>query len=748
MAFDFIKKVFSFGRKQVEEAKPEPVEEQAALPAPEAEVPVSPAEAAPSEPTETASVALEAEAPPAPVEEIAASAPETPIAEETLPERPALPDFLRREEADETPASPSPLRGGSIGEADWGGVVRSSDAAETFNEPKSETPVVSELPHPVEPTPSGPSDHLPLKGGEEVAPEEPEPAPEEPAPSPVPVEPEPAVPAPEEPAPAPTPAEPEPAPVEPEPQPVEIPAEPAPEQQPAVPEEVPAQADEPAPAPVPVEVPTPPAEPSPEPQPAPQEVPPQPTEPVPAPSPIEVPAPTSPSPLRGSEGRARPVARPGESVGEAERGGVPGSSDATVTFNEPEPETPVVSESPSPVEPTPSGPSDHLPLKGGEEVALPPLNEEELAAPATEILPPLRQLEPIETDPLRDEIAPEPAPLPTPPPPPAPGKVTVTKKVEQKAEPVAPAAPEPRLSWFQRLRQGLSRSSKELSGSIAGVFTKRKLDEETLEELEDVLIRADLGMETALRVTDALASTRYGKDVSDAEVRAIMAIEVEKVLKPVAMPLELDLSHKPHVILVVGVNGTGKTTTIGKLAAKLTDGGLSVMLAAGDTFRAAAIEQLKIWGERTNSPVVASKLGADAAGLAFDAFVKAKEAGSDVLIIDTAGRLQNKAELMAELEKIVRVLNKHDPEAPHTVLQTVDATTGQNALNQVEIFRNIAGVNGLVMTKLDGTARGGILVAIAAKHKLPVYFIGVGEQVDDLEPFSASDFAKAIAGVA
>ncbi|TIS50785.1 MAG: signal recognition particle-docking protein FtsY, partial [Mesorhizobium sp.] len=202
------------------------------------------------------------------------------------------------------------------------------------------------------------------------------------------------------------------------------------------------------------------------------------------------------------------------------------------------------------------------------------------------------------------------------------------------------------------------------------------------------------------------------------------------------------------VILVVGVNGTGKTTTIGKLAAKLTEGGLSVMLAAGDTFRAAAIEQLKIWGERTKSPVVASKLGADAAGLAYDAFEKAKEAGSDVLIIDTAGRLQNKTELMAELEKIVRVLGKLDSEAPHTVLQTVDATTGQNALSQVEIFRNVAGVNGLVMTKLDGTARGGILVAIAARHRLPVYFIGVGEQVDDLEPFSASEFARAIAGVA
>ncbi|RWC51673.1 MAG: signal recognition particle-docking protein FtsY [Mesorhizobium sp.] len=339
-------------------------------------------------------------------------------------------------------------------------------------------------------------------------------------------------------------------------------------------------------------------------------------------------------------------------------------------------------------------------------------------------------------------------PQPAPKPVPAPGKVTVTKKVEQKAEPRKAPEPAPRRSWFQRMKDGLARSSKELTGNIAGVFTKRKLDEETLQDLEDVLIRADLGMETALRVTDALASSRYGKDVSDTEVRAIMAAEVEKVLTHVAMPLELDLSHKPHVILVVGVNGTGKTTTIGKLAAKLTDGGLSVMLAAGDTFRAAAIEQLKIWGERTKSPVIASKLGADAAGLAYDAFERAKEAGSDVLIIDTAGRLQNKTELMAELEKIVRVLGKLDPEAPHTVLQTVDATTGQNALNQVEIFRNVAGVNGLVMTKLDGTARGGILVAIAAKHKLPVYFIGVGEQVDDLEPFSASEFARAIAGVA
>ncbi len=358
------------------------------------------------------------------------------------------------------------------------------------------------------------------------------------------------------------------------------------------------------------------------------------------------------------------------------------------------------------------------------------------------------QPEPTQTEPDADQpTAPQSPPSPKPAAPA--GKVTVAKSVEAKRadEPAAPEATA-RQSWFQRLRQGLARSSRELTGNIAGVFTKRKLDEDALQDLEDVLIQADLGMETAIRITDTLASGRYGRDVSEEEVRAVMASEIESVLAPVALPLELDLSHKPHVVLVVGVNGTGKTTTIGKLAAKLTAGGLDVMLAAGDTFRAAAIEQLKIWGERTHSPVVASRLGADAAGLAYEAFEKAKEAGSDVLIIDTAGRLQNKAELMAELEKIVRVLGKLDPDAPHTVLQTVDATTGQNALNQVEIFRNIAGVNGLVMTKLDGTARGGILVGIAAKHKLPVYFIGVGEQVDDLEPFSAGDFAKAIAGVA
>ncbi|PPJ45077.1 signal recognition particle-docking protein FtsY [Rhizobium sp. KAs_5_22] len=310
-----------------------------------------------------------------------------------------------------------------------------------------------------------------------------------------------------------------------------------------------------------------------------------------------------------------------------------------------------------------------------------------------------------------------------------------------------PETPAVKLSWFQRLRQGLARTSSQLTGQIAALFTKRKLDEDTLEELEDLLIQADLGVETAMRVTGTLSSERYGKDVTGEDVSRIMAAEITKVLKPVAKPLALDLSHKPHVILVVGVNGTGKTTTIGKLAAKLSGSGLKVMLAAGDTFRAAAIEQLKIWADRTGSTFLGTKLGADAAGLAYDAFEKARADKADVLIIDTAGRLQNKTELMAELEKIVRVLGKLDPDAPHTVLQTLDATTGQNAMNQVEIFRNIAGVNGLIMTKLDGTARGGILVAIAAKHKLPVYFIGVGEGIDDLEPFEAEDFANAIAGL-
>lgn len=313
---------------------------------------------------------------------------------------------------------------------------------------------------------------------------------------------------------------------------------------------------------------------------------------------------------------------------------------------------------------------------------------------------------------------------------------------------VAAKSEEPELSWFQKLRKGLSRSSSALTEGISSIFTKRKLDASMLEELEDILIQADLGIDTAMAITERLSEGRYNKEISPEEVRAILSEEVEKVLAPVALPLDLDKGKKPHVVLMVGVNGTGKTTTIGKLSQKLAAEGKKVMLAAGDTFRAAAVEQLKIWGARTGADVIARDTGADAAGLAFDAMKEAMAKDVDVLLIDTAGRLQNKAELMDELEKVIRVIKKHDPEAPHTVLLTLDATTGQNALNQVEIFGKVAGVTGLVMTKLDGTARGGILVAIAAKHGLPVHFIGVGEGVDDLEPFSARDFASAIAGLA
>jgi fused signal recognition particle receptor len=330
---------------------------------------------------------------------------------------------------------------------------------------------------------------------------------------------------------------------------------------------------------------------------------------------------------------------------------------------------------------------------------------------------------------------------------PAPGEAAQAE--QPRAAPAGENEPEaPRPRWFQRLRQGLTRTSSKLTEGIAGVFTKRKLDDETLEELEDLLIQADLGLDVAGSVAAALKKSRYNSDITSEEVRAILAQEVEKVLAPVARPLEIDSAKKPYVVLVVGVNGTGKTTTIGKYASQFTKQGLKVMLAAGDTFRAAAIEQLKIWGERTGAAVVASDPGADAAGLAFDALQRAKDDGFDLLLIDTAGRLQNKSALMAELEKVIRVIKKLDPTAPHSVLLTLDATTGQNALSQVEIFGKTAGVTGLVMTKLDGTARGGILVAISSKYALPVHAIGVGESAADLHSFHAQDFARAIAGVA
>ncbi|SFI79441.1 signal recognition particle-docking protein FtsY [Methylobacterium brachiatum] len=301
--------------------------------------------------------------------------------------------------------------------------------------------------------------------------------------------------------------------------------------------------------------------------------------------------------------------------------------------------------------------------------------------------------------------------------------------------------------WWTRLTSGMKRTSSALTDRMTGLFTKRKLDANTLEDLEDALIQADFGLETATRISDAVGKGRYEKGISPDEVRAILATEVERALEPVAVPLVIDGTKKPFVILTVGVNGAGKTTTLGKLASKLRAEGRTVMLAAGDTFRAAAVEQLKVWGARTGTPVVSGGEGADAAGLAFDALKQAGAAGTDVLLIDTAGRLQNKAGLMAELEKIVRVLRKQDPEAPHATILVLDATVGQNAISQVELFSQAAPVSGLVMTKLDGTARGGILVALAAKFGLPVHFIGVGEGVEDLEPFAARDFARAIAGL-
>ncbi len=305
---------------------------------------------------------------------------------------------------------------------------------------------------------------------------------------------------------------------------------------------------------------------------------------------------------------------------------------------------------------------------------------------------------------------------------------------------------QPKQSWWKRLSAGLKRTSSSLGTAVADLVTKRKLDRAMLEDIEDVLLRADLGTEVAARIAEAVGKGRYDKDVSADDVTTIVAAEVEKVLSPVAKPLEIDTAQKPFVILVVGVNGSGKTTTIGKLAAKFTSEGRKVMLAAGDTFRAAAIEQLKIWGERNKVPVVARAQGSDSASLAFEAVEAAKMQNMDVLLIDTAGRLQNKTELMVELEKVRRVIGKVDASAPHAVLLVLDATVGQNALSQVEAFQKTAGVTGLVMTKLDGTARGGILVALSEKYKLPVHFIGVGEGIDDLAPFTAIDFARAIAG--
>jgi fused signal recognition particle receptor len=310
-----------------------------------------------------------------------------------------------------------------------------------------------------------------------------------------------------------------------------------------------------------------------------------------------------------------------------------------------------------------------------------------------------------------------------------------------------PSGAPARSGWFARLVAGLSKSSTRLVTGIADIFTKKTLDDAALTELEDLLIAADLGTATASRLTQHLAKTRFGKEVTGEEVREAFAADIARVLEPVARPLAVDPTAQPFVVLVVGVNGAGKTTTIGKLAKLYQGEGHGVTLVAGDTFRAAAVEQLKVWGTRTGAPVIAGPPNADAAGLAFDALQQARRRGDDVLLVDTAGRLQNKDVLMAELEKIGRVLRKVDANAPHAVLLVLDATVGQNAHAQVEAFKSMVGVTGLVMTKLDGTAKGGVVVALAEKFGLPLHFIGVGEGIDDLRPFTARSFARSLMGL-
>ena len=302
-------------------------------------------------------------------------------------------------------------------------------------------------------------------------------------------------------------------------------------------------------------------------------------------------------------------------------------------------------------------------------------------------------------------------------------------------------------SWLSRLSAGLSRTSRRLSDGITGIFTRRTLDDEALQELEDLLIGSDLGVETAAQLAARLAETRFGKEVDPDEVREALAEDIARILQPIAVPLKIDTVRKPHVILVVGVNGTGKTTTIAKLAKEISADGSTVILAAGDTFRAAGVSQLELWGERIGCPVIARPSGSDAAGLVFDALETARAQGIDALLVDTAGRLHNRADLMAELQKIIRVIRKLDPEAPHSCLLVLDATTGQNAHSQVSAFQEMAEITGLVVTKLDGSAKGGVLVALAERFGLPVHAIGVGEGEDDLRPFEAEAFARHLVGL-
>ena len=413
------------------------------------------------------------------------------------------------------------------------------------------------------------------------------------------------------------------------------------------------------------------------------------------------------------------------------------------------------SKKPEPKKPEPQKqePKKAEPKKAEPKTSAPKAKPE--AQPSEPVVPPPRIAEP---EPLLPPviIVPEPEPEPVAiveAPAPTPIQVAEPEALPPP-EPVQVAAPAPsaseekvqRKGWFSRLTEGLSKSSKSISGSITSIFTKRKLDKDTLQDLEDVLLQADLGLPMAERIINAVSAGRYDKEIDPEEVKRILAAEIAKVLKPVEVPFNFG-AEKPFIILVVGVNGAGKTTTIGKLGAIARREGFKVMFAACDTFRAAATEQLIVWGGRIGAKVISRPTGSDASGLAWDAMKEAGSDGTDILFIDTAGRLQNKQYLMDELDKVVRVIKKQDEAAPHAVLLVLDATTGQNAMAQAEIFTKVAGVTGLIMTKLDGTARGGILVAIAEKFKIPVHAIGVGEQIDDLQPFEAEGFARAIAGL-
>jgi fused signal recognition particle receptor len=360
-----------------------------------------------------------------------------------------------------------------------------------------------------------------------------------------------------------------------------------------------------------------------------------------------------------------------------------------------------------------------------------------------------------EPEPARPEAA-EPAPAAFEPPPPEPAvapepappppSFLVPPPLQTIAPETAPAQAEPR-GWFARLRAGLSRSSDRLNEGINTIFARRRLDDAALEELEELLIASDMGTGVAGEVVERLRGSRFNQEVAPEEVREALAEEILKLIEWVQKPLRPDPDKKPFVILVIGVNGSGKTTTIGKLAKQYRDAGGNVILAAGDTFRAAAVEQLQIWGERAGCPVVTRPTGSDSAGLAYDALEKARAERADILLIDTAGRLHNKADLMGELQKIVRVLKKLDPEAPHSVLLVLDATVGQNAHAQAETFRDMIGVTGLVMTKLDGTAKGGVLVSLTEKYGIPIHAIGIGETAEDLRPFDARAYARGLVGL-